>query len=85
MKINVIIRAIKEEYMYVIQLDTTVKQFYKAVFDEGFRITQDIEEATMFQTEAQARIIVESYAVQQLYQSATIKAIKKLKGKEENA
>lgn len=71
--------------MYVIQLDTTVKHFYKAVFDEGFRITQDIEEATIFQTEAQARMILGSYAIQQLYQSATIQAIKKLKGKEPNA
>lgn len=62
--------------MYVIKLDNTTGDLYREITDEGFYATPDIRQATIFDTEKQAQIILDSYAVQMLYQTATIQKIK---------
>ena len=62
--------------MYVIKLNVLTGELYKAMSDEGFRITKDVQEATKFLTEKEARIILESYAVVTLYPEAKIERTK---------
>lgn len=63
--------------MYVIRLNTATGDFYKAISDEGFYVTQDTEEATKFTSEKEAKDFLNTYAVVTLYPAATIERIHK--------
>jgi hypothetical protein len=50
---------------------------YKAIYDEGFRSTLNIEEATIFATEQEAQKLIENTIIKNIYQTAQVERIKK--------
>jgi hypothetical protein len=50
---------------------------YKAIYDEGFRSTLNIEEATTFATEQEAQKLIEHTIIKNIYQTAQVERIKK--------
>jgi hypothetical protein len=63
--------------MYIIRLDKNQGKMYKEVYNfEGFRITDNIQEATRFKTSAEAQKILQSPAISNVYQEAQIERIR---------
>jgi hypothetical protein len=63
--------------MYIIRLDQNEGYMYKAIYDEGFRSTLNIEEATTFATEQEAQKLIENTIIKNIYQTAQVERIKK--------
>jgi hypothetical protein len=62
--------------MYIIRLDQEKGKMYKAIYDEGFRSTLNIEEATKFTNEQEAKKLLETTAIKNMYQTAIVERIK---------
>jgi hypothetical protein len=62
--------------MYIIRLDPKEGNMYKAIYDEGFRSTLNVEEATRFSTEKEAQTIIETSVIKNIYQAAQVERIK---------
>jgi len=63
--------------MYIIRLEKNQGKMYKEVYDfEGFRITDNIDEATRFRSTEEAEKILQSPAIFNMYQEAAIERIK---------
>jgi hypothetical protein len=63
--------------MYIIRLDQKEGNMYKAIYDEGFRPTLNIEEATIFLTEQEAKNLIQNTQIKKIYETAQVERIKK--------
>lgn len=63
--------------MYIIKLNQKKGDMYKEVYDfEGFRTTNNLEEATKFRSSEEAEKILQSPAISGVYQEAQIEKVK---------
>jgi hypothetical protein len=62
--------------MYVIKLNPEDGSLYKAVYDEGFKVTFDLKEATKFLGIKEAENFINTHAIITLYPEATIERVK---------
>jgi hypothetical protein len=63
--------------MYIIILNPEERLMYKAIYDEGFKGTANLEQATKFVDEREAREILQTPVMKKLYSEAIIERIKR--------
>jgi hypothetical protein len=62
--------------VYVVKLKPEENKMYRAIYDEGFSLTDDLDKATKFSTSQEAENILNLKVIQSRYTEAKVERIK---------